>query len=436
VDAVSIEVDDAGVITAVRPGTGPAAGAVRLAGLVLPGLVSAHGHAFHRALRGRTHTGRGDFWTWREAMYALAGRLSPDDLRELATAAYGELALAGVTSVGEFHYLHHPPGGGSYDDPQETALALVEAAGAAGVRLTLLDTCYLSAGFGAAPSGAQLRFADRDVEAWAERVSGLADRLAGVGSPEVRVGAAVHSIRAVSPGEAGVVAAWAAARDAPLHVHLSEQPAENDECRAAYGATPAAVLADAGVWSDRSTAVHATHLTSADIALLGAARVAACFCPTTERDLADGIGPARALVDAGATLCVGSDSHAVADLFEEARAVELDARLATGHRGTHPAEELLAAATAGGAASLGRPETGRLAPGFSADLVAVGLGSVRLAGSPRGDLVAAVVFGAGGGDVTDVVVAGRPVVREGHHLLLDDVAGRLRAVIDRLWEGC
>jgi formiminoglutamate deiminase len=432
-DAVALEVDDSGTLTAVRPGRTPDPAAVRLGGLVIPGLVSAHGHAFHRALRGRTHAGQGDFWAWREAMYALAARLDPGDLHDLAAAAYGELALAGVTTVGEFHYLHHPPGGGRYADPNEAGMAVVAAAQEAGVRLTLLDVCYLSSGFGQAPAGVQRRFADTDAPAWAERAAELADRLAPA-ADRVRVGAAVHSVRAVTPEDAALVASWAAERSAPLHAHLSEQPGENEACLARYGRTPSAVLGEAGVWSRRSTAVHATHLTDADVGLLGDAGSAVCFCPTTERDLADGIGPARALVDAGARLCLGADSHAVADLLEEARAVELDARLATLRRGTHQPGDLLAAATAGGAAALGWPAAGRIAAGYLADLTAVSLDSVRLAGAPHGDLLAAVVFAAGAPDVTDVVVAGRPVVRDRAHLLLGDVAGRLHSVVDRVWE--
>src|SRR5207248_9612332 len=209
----------------------------------------------------------------------------------------------------------------------------------------------------------------------------------------------VHSVGAVDPASAGVVASWAASRSAPLHAHVSEQPAENEGSLAAHGRSPTGVLAEAGALSERFTAVHATHMTDVDIGLLGDAGATCCLCPTTERDLADGIGPARRLRDAGARLSLGSDSHAVIDLLEEARAVELDERLASGARGLHRPADLLRAATANGYASLGWPEGGRLDPGALADLITVGLDSVRLAGTPPGHAVAATVFAAGGGEV-------------------------------------
>jgi formiminoglutamate deiminase len=278
------------------------------------------------------------------------------------------------------------------------------------VRLTLLDACYLR--------GGHPRFRDPGAGAWAERVAALAD------GPALRVGAAIHSVRAVDAGAAKAVAEWAAER--PLHAHVSEQPAENEACLAEHGATPAAVLARAGAISERFTAVHATHISAEDVALLGAGRV--CLCPTTERDLGDGIGPARGLRDAGAALAVGSDSQAVIDLFEEARAVELDERLAFGARGLHRPADLLAAATRGGYESLGWHEGGRLEVGAHADLVVVGLDGVRLAGTPADCAVDAAVFAAGAGDVRDVMTGGRWVVRDGAHATLD-VAAELRAAL-------
>ncbi len=205
--------------------------AQRLPGIVLPGFANAHSHAFHRALRGRTHDSGGTFWTWRERMYAVADRLDPDSYLALARATYAEMALAGITSVGEFHYLHHAPGGARYDDPNAMAEALRQAAKEAGVRLTLLDACYLTAGIGdteLAPT--QLRFSDGTADAWAERVAAL-DNSAGM-----TVGAAIHSVRAVPRDQ--IPAVVRAAVDRPLHVHVSEQPAENEACLAAYGCTP------------------------------------------------------------------------------------------------------------------------------------------------------------------------------------------------------
>jgi formiminoglutamate deiminase len=424
-ERVLIEVDGER-ITAVTERADPPAGVTRLAGVTIPGLANGHSHAFHRALRGRTHRGGGDFWTWRELMYQVAGALDPDRYLELATATYAEMALAGVTAVGEFHYLHHDPAGRPYADPNQLGEVLIEAAGRAGVRLTLIDTCYLRAGFdGQALAGAQVRFGDGDADAWAERAGALRDR------PGVRVAAGIHSVRAVDPAAMTTVAAWADGRQAPLHLHLSEQRAENQACLAATGRTPAALAESAGVLGPRTTAVHATHLTDEDVALLGATRTTACFCPTTERDLADGIGPARPLADAGSPLCLGSDSHAVIDLFEEARAVELNERLATERRGHHRPADLLTAATEAGMTALGW-DAGHLAPGHLADLVTVDPGSVRLAGTRRADTVDQLVFAATAADVTSVVVSGRQVVRDGHHLLAADVPAALDRAITAL----
>jgi formiminoglutamate deiminase len=411
---VVIDCGEDGRIAAVRTGVGrPPPGAVVLGGpdgLLLPGLVDGHSHAFHRALRGRAE-GQ-DFWAWRSAMYRLAGGLDPDGLLALATAAFGELLLAGITTVHEFHYLHHPAG---MDD------AVCEAARRAGIRLVLLDTCYLRAGFDDEPlDPVQRRFADGDVERWVAR----AERVAAA-NPDVMVGAAVHSVRAVDPDDMATVAAWARERAVPLHLHLSEQPAENAACLAATGRSPAQLADDHGVLGPGTTAVHCTHVTDEDIALLGSNGTAACLCPTTERDLADGIGPAAALAGAGCRLRLGTDSHAVVDLFEEARAVEVDERLATGRRGHHEPAALLAAATAGA----------DLVPGAVADLCAVRLDGVRLAGVDHDDPVPMLVAAASAADVADVVVGGRHVVRDSDHERLDVAAG-LRAAIAGVGEPC
>ena len=391
---VTFELAD-GRFTAVRPGTAPG-DARRLPGVVLPGFANAHSHAFHRALRGRTHGGGGTFWTWREAMYAVAARLDPDSYRALATAAYAEMALAGVTAVAEFHYLHHGPGGVSYADPHAMRDALRAAAADAGVRLTVLDTCYLAGGFDTPLEGPQLRFGDRDVHAWAERAAD-AD------------GVAVHSVRAVPRDALGVVAKAAEGR--PLHVHLSEQPAENAACLRRHGLTPTAMLAAEGVLGPHATAVHATHLTDADIAQHAGSGTGVCLCPTTERDLADGIGPARALHDAGVELSLGSDEHAVVDLLVEARALEMHERLATGERGRFRPAELRTALT--NHAPMGRPDAGRIAVGAPADLVAVRLDTVRTAGADP----AQVLYAATAADVDTVLVDGRTVVEGGAHRL-------------------
>ncbi|GIH12896.1 formimidoylglutamate deiminase [Rugosimonospora africana] len=424
---VLIEVVD-GVIAQVRPAP-PGTAATRLPGLTLPGLANAHSHAFHRALRGRAGSARvappgadqspGNFWTWREGMYALADRLDPDSYHRLARAVYGEMALAGITAVGEFHYLHHAPGGARYADPNAMSDALVAAAAEAGIRITLLDTLYLTSTVDGDPlEGTQLRFGDGALDGWVARASGL--RL----GPHARRGAAIHSVRAV-PAE--TIGGFVAATEGlPVHAHLSEQPAENEACLARYGRTPTELLHSYGALHPGTTVVHATHLSEVDSTLLGDTGTAACFCPTTERDLADGIGPARTLADAGSPLCLGSDSHAVVDLFEEARAMELDERLRTRRRGHFSPAELLTAATAAGHRAIGWPDAGTLAVGKRADLVTVDLHSVRTAGS---EPLAGAVLAATAADVTHVVVDGRPVVRDGRHVSLD-VAGELRAAIE------
>jgi formiminoglutamate deiminase len=418
-DAVLVTVGD-GRFLSVVPGA-PAGDAVRLAGLVVPGLANCHSHAFHRALRGRTQTGRGTFWTWRDQMYSIAARLTPDSYYRLARAVYGEMVLGGITAVGEFHYLHHGAGGTRYDDPNAMGEALVSAARDAGLRIALLDTCYVAGGIGQPLGEVQQRFSDGDAAGWAERVRALR------GADDVVIGAAAHSVRGVPRDQLGTVAA--ALPDAPLHIHLSEQPAENEATLGAYRRTPAQLLAETGFLGSRTSAVHATHLSAVDVGLLGSSGTYACFCPTTERDLADGIGPSIALRDAGSPLTLGSDSHAVVDLFEEMRAVELDERLAGRERGRWSAAELLAAATSGGHRSLGFPDAGRIEPGARADLVAVRLDSVRTAGT--GASVETAVFAATAADVTDVVVSGNQLVAGGNHVKLEvaaELAGAIAAV--------
>lgn len=424
---VALDVSADGRIAAVRTGADtPPPGAVVLRGLTIPGLANAHSHAFHRALRGTVQVGSGTFWTWREIMYTIAQRLTPDSYFTLARAVYAEMALAGITNVGEFHYLHHAPGGTPYADPNAMGEALIAAAGEAGIRITLLDTAYLSSGFGAAPEQHQLRFTDGTADAWAERVSALKER------DGVRVGAAIHSVRAVPADQLATVADWARGHQAPLHVHLSEQTAENDACLAAHGMTPTQLLAEHGVLGARTTGVHNTHLTDTDIALIGGSSTGTCMCPTTERDLADGIGPAVALQRAGSPLSLGSDSHAVIDLLEEARAMELDERLRTRTRGHWTAAALLRAATADGHAALGRPEAGTLEPGALADFTTLTLDSVRTAGPVPRLGAETAVFAATAADVHHVVVGGRAIVQDGVHTSVPDVGAALAHAIKAL----
>jgi formiminoglutamate deiminase len=410
-----------GTITEVTEGVDPAPDAHRLAGVVFPGFANAHSHAFHRALRGRTHADGGTFWTWREAMYRLAGRLDPDGYHRLARLVYAELALAGFTCVGEFHYLHHAPGGARYADPNAMGTALIEAARDAGIRITLLDTCYLAGGLaptGYLPlSGSQVRFGDGDVDGWLDRVADLR------GDRHTLVGAALHSVRAV-PADA-LPAFAAATADRPVHVHLSEQPAENEACRAYHGCSPTELLSGVGLLRPATTVVHATHVSDADIRLLGAAGTTACFCPTTEADLADGIGPARDLADAGSPIVLGTDQHAVVDALAEARALEYGERLRTGRRGRFTPAELVGCLTDHRALGW---DAGRIAVGAPADLVAVRLDSPRTAGSVPDQLV----LSATASDVDTVVVGGTVVVSAGHHTSVGTVGPELARVIEEL----
>jgi formiminoglutamate deiminase len=473
---VLIEVDD-GRITSVATGVAKArAGTKRLKGVTVPGFVNAHSHAFHRALRGRSQMRTGDFWTWREMMYELAQRLDPESYLELATAVYAEMALAGITAVGEFHYLHHGDAGKPYNDPNEMGLALAEAAERAGIRITLLDTCFLRGGLDDQPlMGTQLRFGDGTGERWSWRVDKLLASLEAAGD-HVRPGVAIHSVRAVAPPAMQTVATYAARHELPLHFHLSEQQRENADCLAEEGCTPTVLLERAGALTDHTTAVHAIHLHPHDMTLLGLSGTSVCACPTTERDLADGVGQFGDLRDAGSALCIGTDSHAVVDPFEEMRAVELDERLMTQMRGIHQPVDLLHAATAGGAGAIGWPEAGRIETGALADFVTISLESPRLAatvlsagpeatggaagntlagrglldvfggdlgrfGPPPMDspsteeaaaLEAALVFAASAADVRYVVVGGRTVVDDGRHALVDDVPGALRKAVERV----
>ena len=405
-------------------------GDVRLGGIVLPGFANAHSHAFHRALRGRTHGATGNFWSWRDTMYAAAGSLTPDRYLALARAVFGEMVTAGYTAVGEFHYLHHGAGGVRYDDPNAMGLALAQAAAEAGIRLTLLDTCYLAGGLDGEGHGeldeVQRRFGDGDVGQWAGRHSALLEADLG---PGVRVGAAAHSVRGVP--EAALAELAAVTEGQVVHAHVSEQLAENSAALAYYGRTPTRILGDAGLLRPGFCAVHATHLTDEDIRLLAESGSGVCFCPTTERDLADGIGPARRLAWSGVPLSIGSDQHAVVDPFEEVRGLELHERLMSNERGRFRLEELQHIGSEQGYAAVGWPEGGRLEVGALADFVAVDLESVRTVGSGPEQ----VLLSATAADVTDVVVGGRRVVAGRRHLHLGDIASRLADALEPMRVG-
>jgi formiminoglutamate deiminase len=375
-------------------------------------MATVHSHAFQRALRGRTQrraNSPGSFWSWRDLMYTLAARLDPDDMYHIAHFAFVELTMSGVTAVGEFHYIHHAPDGTPYADRLTMADAVIHAAHDAGIRLTLLRTAYFQAGPGEPPTPIQRRFCDATVDQVCRDVEALAQRY--VASPLVHIGVAAHSLRAVTRPQLGALATYARSHTLPFHMHVAEQPREVDICLGTYGMRPVMLLADDGILDERFVAVHATHLTPEEMALLGAAQAFICLCRTTERDLGDGLPDTTAMVRAGVTLCVGVDSHTSGDAFEELRAVEYDERSRTLTR--HAAVDapvLLAAATRQGYAALG------LGPAWQHDQVYLNAHDASIAGSSDALLTDSVIFGATPRTVDEVVIAGRPVVQHGIHV--------------------
>lgn len=390
-----------------------------------PAPINAHSHAFHRILRGRTHEGAdggaGTFWTWRDQMYTAAAELTPASYEQLATAVFAEMVTSGWCAVGEFHYLHHQIGGTPYGvdgNGQEHAMerALTRATLAAGIRLVLLDTCYLQGGLAADGNVIELgetqkRFSDGTAAGWLKRHESLATALReeDAGAGLVTLGAAIHSVRAVPPEAMAEIAAELDPT-MPLHIHLSEQPAENASAEAAYGTSPTGLLERAGLLGGRLSAVHATHLSVQDIEMLGSARVGIVMCPTTEADLGDGIGPARELADAGAIISLGTDQHAVVDPYLEQRALEHGERLRSGVRGRFSPSEISAAAREGGLRSLGLPPND--------DHLMVRTDSVRTAGSR----VAQLPLTATAADVVEVHINGVHVATNGIHTRLGDPA--------------
>lgn len=402
---VLIEVED-GRIKAVTEDVPAPAGAVHLGGWTIPGLANAHSHAFQRSMRGSVESGGGDFWEWRQRMYQAAEVVEPGRFLNDARKVFREMLNAGITAVGEFHYLH------AFGN--ELGEELIEAAGREGIRITLLDACYLRGGMDGRPlEGAQRSFSDGDADRWAQRMDSLEAAwleprtLAGRdGTEGVRIGAAIHSVRAVDPASMRTVAAWARKRNAPLHIHLAEQPAEVEECLAVEGCTPSQLLEREGILGPDLTAVHAIHLDARDISLLADNKVSICVCTTTERDLGDRVGPLRALSDAGSALCAGSDSNSVIDILEEARGLELDQRRTTGRRVLHQPEELFRAATVDGMRALGW-EAGELKPGKLADFITV---HPPESGEWLGMGLDYLIFACSARDVTNVVVGGTTVV--------------------------
>ena len=389
-EGVLIEVER-GRIKSIEEGTPAPPQAVALKGWTIPGLANVHSHAFQRLLRGEIESGGGDFWEWRAEMYRFT-EWDPADYFKHARFVFREMLEAGITAVGEFHYLH---GHGN-----ALGEALIRAAREEGIRITLIDACYLRGGLDGRPLEAeQLTFSDGDADRWARRMDQLHD------ANGVRIAAAIHSVRAVDSESMRVVATYARERRMPLHIHLAEQPAEVEECMRFEFCTPVELLEREGILGPDLTAVHAIHVSESDIVLLGENDVSVCACPTTERDLGDRVGPMSALAGAGCALSVGSDSNAVTDILEEASALELDQRRATGRRVVHQPEDLLRAATADGMRALGW-DAGELKVGMLADFITLDQpnGLWRELGP------AYLIYGFSGRDVTNVVVGGETVV--------------------------
>jgi formimidoylglutamate deiminase len=481
--ARALACDAAGRVVAVtraEESGGGTASVVRLAGrAMLPGMVNAHSHAFQRVIRGRTEY-RGarasdSFWTWREMMYAAAARLTPEDMYDASRMAFMEMALSGITSVGEFHYLHRSPGGGEYDDPNLLAKEVVRAARDVGVRIALLRVAYARAGYRKEPDARQLRFIEPDPETFLRHADALARDLAadaarnGVGGgaagevpASAWAGVAPHSVRALTLEYLREVSAFACAAGVPMHMHVAEQPAENEACLAEHGRTPVALLAAEGVLGANFTGVHAVHVTPEEVAQLGASGACVCACPTTERNLGDGVVPADALTAAGVPVALGTDSHAQIDLLEDARELEYHLRLTSlrrnvlapaggevedeGRAESRPegataggaggmsalAARLFECATLSGARSIGA-HAGSFEPGRAADFFTVALDDPSIAGASAEDLLPAIVFSLSRAAVRETAVGGRLVVNSSRHAAQEEIVTRFAALQRRLW---
>ena len=406
---------------------------------ILPGLVTAHSHAFQRAIRGRTEWRahqRDDFWTWREAMYAAAERLTPDDLEAVSRMCFYEMARSGITCVGEFHYLHRDLRGGAYADPNELDLRVLRAARGVGLRVVLLRVCYARAGFNIPENPRQRRFIEGSPEEYLRALDALDSIVRG--DALASVGAAPHSVRACPASFIEPIAKEASRRGWPLHLHVSEQPAEVAQSRAEYGCSPPLLLQKLGALHERTTAVHAVHLDDADVRALGEAKATVCACPTTERNLGDGIVRADALLAAGARLALGTDSEAQLNLLEDARQLEYHLRLSKLERAVLDpgggevgglAARLYAIASEGGMRSLGLPG-GALRPGEPADFIVADLDDPSLAGCAEDDLAAAAVFALERTALRGTYVAGERIEADGELIVRE-----FRAAMARLWGG-
>jgi len=394
---------------------------------LLPGLVNAHSHAFQRVIRGRTehrsHHTTDSFWTWREQMYAAANRLGPEEIYNASRLAFLEMALTGITAVGEFHYIHHAPDGSTYDDPNLLAREVIRAAHDVGIRIALLRVAYARSGFGLEANPQQIRFIEQSPDTFLTHLEQLLD------APELKsdmawAGVAPHSVRAVPLDYLKTIISFAKERSLPVHMHVAEQPAEVSACIEEYGRSPVALLDTEGLLSKRFTAVHAIHVTPKAIASMARSGAIVCACPTTERNLGDGVVPVDAYFDAGVRVSLGTDSQVQIDLLEDARELEYHLRLQKIARNVLApvdddsssalARRLFECATVRGAESIGF-DGGKLEPGAPADFFTVDLDDLSIAGASPEDLLANLVFSLSRTAIRDVVVGGKQIINHGLH---------------------
>jgi formimidoylglutamate deiminase len=399
------------------------AGAQRLPGPVLPGLVNGHSHAFQRAIAGlteRSASAQDDFWSWRDRMYSAANRISPEQLEAIAAFLYSELLAAGYTQVCEFHYLHNAPNGGTFADPAEMSLALVRAAQRTGIGLTLLPTLYMRSGFAAKGlRDDQKRFASTPESVL--RISSESRRQAGEGD-RITTGVALHSLRAVDEA-AMLEIASAAGKSMPVHIHIAEQQLEVDDCIARHGRRPVEWLLDKLPVNERWNLVHATQCTPAEMEGVRHKGASIVVCPSTEANLGDGVFDLARWMGQSGSWSIGSDSHVTRSWQEELRLLEYSQRLTLRQRNVaaraalceSSAAALFQGALDGGTAASGLPLAG-LAPGQRADFVVIDGQSPSLLGVPPGYALDALVFSSPDAAISDVFIAGRRLQQAGPEL--------------------
>ncbi len=414
---------------------------------LVPGVVNAHSHAFQRALRGRAEhltAGQDDFWSWREVMYRMANALDPEQVEAVSAMAFLEMARAGITTVGEFHYLHHQPDGTPYDDPNTLAHRVIAAARKVGLRITLLRVAYGRAGFRKAPDPLQRRFIDSDVYRYLGAVTAL--DAAWRHEPRVEIGMAPHSVRAVTGKWLWSISEHQKIMKLPVHIHACEQRAELEACKAEYGRLPVEVIADEGLLNTRSSLVHATHLDRRALDLIEERGPSIVACPLTEANLGDGILPAGELLARRAHIAIGSDGQSRIDPWSELSQIENNLRLRHERRNVlahhaderdgrrHTADVLWPMANENGARSLGL-DCGALAPGHPADMIALDLRDPALAGTRAGTLLADLCLGMTPRAVRSAWVAGEAIVSEGRHPAEDAIVDGFRRVMGTLERG-